>query len=138
MPNDRMAGNKGEWSELYTLFRLLGEGRLYAANEYAERNDDVFYPLVKVFREEEPGDNVEYVINRETQSVDIVYRNHRYGTVSQETFREEASILLSEIRANKSSFEVDSVAQFSNGILIYKIKAPSSDKTDISSLTPQN
>ena len=30
---NRMAGNKGEWSELYTFLKLLSQGRVYAANE---------------------------------------------------------------------------------------------------------
>ena len=27
-----MTGNIGEWSELYTLFKLLADGKLYAAD----------------------------------------------------------------------------------------------------------
>ena len=27
-----LTGNKGEWSEIYTLFKLLGDGVVYAGN----------------------------------------------------------------------------------------------------------
>ena len=26
-----LTGNKGEWSEIYTLFKLLGDGKVHAA-----------------------------------------------------------------------------------------------------------
>jgi type II restriction enzyme len=29
----KLTGNRGEWSEPYTLLKLLGDGRLYAADE---------------------------------------------------------------------------------------------------------
>ena len=29
-----LTGNKGEWSEIYVLFKLLAEGKLYAADEH--------------------------------------------------------------------------------------------------------
>ena len=28
-----MTGNKGEWSEIYTLFKLLADGRVHAGDE---------------------------------------------------------------------------------------------------------
>ena len=35
-------GNKGEWSEIYTLLKLLGEEKLHAADENLEKIDDVY------------------------------------------------------------------------------------------------
>ena len=29
---DTIKGNKGEWSEIYTLFKLLGEGKVFAGD----------------------------------------------------------------------------------------------------------
>ena len=28
-----LTGNKGEWSEIYTLLKLLGEGKVYAGDQ---------------------------------------------------------------------------------------------------------
>ena len=49
---NRMSGNKGEWSELYAFMKLLSQGRVYAANEKVEKIDEVYYPILKIMREE--------------------------------------------------------------------------------------
>ena len=48
-------GNKGEWSELYVLLYLLGTGRLYAANEKVQRLQDVYFPILKMMRDDQRG-----------------------------------------------------------------------------------
>ena len=46
-----LSGNKGEWSEIYALFRLLGEGKVHAGD--ADMNKlDLYYPILNVIREE--------------------------------------------------------------------------------------
>jgi len=48
-----ISGNKGEWSEIYTLFKLLGDGVVYAGNGNMEKIDTLFYPILRVIRQEE-------------------------------------------------------------------------------------
>mgnify|MGYP003289658081 CR=1 FL=1 len=48
----KLSGNKGEWSEAYVLLRLLAQGRIYAANENLEQIDDMYFPILKILREE--------------------------------------------------------------------------------------
>ena len=57
-----MAMNKGEWSELYAFMKLLSQGRVYAANEKVEKIDEVYYPILKIMREETKGEVIDYVI----------------------------------------------------------------------------
>lgn len=46
-----ISGNKGEWSEIYTLFKLLGEGKVHAGD--ADMNKlELYYPILNVIREE--------------------------------------------------------------------------------------
>ena len=46
-----ITGNKGEWSEIYALFRLLGEGKVHAGD--ADLNKlDLYYPILNIIREE--------------------------------------------------------------------------------------
>lgn len=47
-----ITGNKGEWSEIYALFKLLGEGRVYAGDAFMHRTN-VFYPILDIIRTEE-------------------------------------------------------------------------------------
>ncbi len=44
-----MKGNKGEWSELYTFFRLLADGKLFSADENLNRTDS-FVEIVSILR----------------------------------------------------------------------------------------
>lgn len=38
-----LTGNKGEWSEIYTLLKLLGEGKVYAGDQHMNKIHDLFY-----------------------------------------------------------------------------------------------
>ncbi len=46
MPNN-ITGNKGEWSEMYVLLRLLGDGKIYAADENVHKIEDIYFPILK-------------------------------------------------------------------------------------------
>ena len=46
-----LSGNKGEWSEIYTLFRLLGEGKVHAADANMNKLA-LYYPILNIIREE--------------------------------------------------------------------------------------
>ena len=41
-----ITGNKGEWSEAYALLRLLGLGRLYAADEKLNKIENMYFPII--------------------------------------------------------------------------------------------
>ena len=41
-----IAGNKGEWSEIYVLLKLLGEGVVYAGDGNLEKIDNLYYPII--------------------------------------------------------------------------------------------
>ncbi len=126
----RMAGNKGEWSELYAFMKLLSQGRVYAANEKVEKIDEVYYPILKIIREETKGNVIDYVIN--DGNINIEVRSDIIQTVSRNEMENKANLLLKEIANHSGSFELEEIAEFANGIKVTKIKAPSADTTDIS------
>ena len=51
-----LKGNKGEWSEIYTLLKLLGEGKVYAGDQNLDKIQDLFYPIIMILRQEKEGD----------------------------------------------------------------------------------
>ncbi len=127
---DKMSGNKGEWSELYTFLKLLNEGRVYAANERVEKMYELFFPILKIIREEHAGEKLEYVINEDDVSVQA--DSVELLKVPRAELGEKADYLLKEISRHSNSFEIEEIAEYVNGIKVTKIKAPSSDTTDIS------
>ena len=42
-----MNGNKGEWSELYTLLKLAADGKLYAADGNINKIENIYYDILK-------------------------------------------------------------------------------------------
>lgn len=126
----KMSGNKGEWSELYAFMKLLSQGRVHAANEKVEKIDNVYYPILKIMREEDRGHRIDYVIDYDNVNVNIQSRT--IMVISRKELDDCANTLLKEISNNNGSFELQEIAKFANGIKVTKIKAPSSDTTDIS------
>ena len=55
-----LTGNKGEWSEIYVLLRLLADGKIYAADSELNKLEDVYFPIIKIIREENKGEIKEY------------------------------------------------------------------------------
>ena len=124
-----ITGNKGEWSELYALFRLLGEGKVHAGD--ADLNKlDMYYPILNIIREE--SKKYEYKPNKEQNIVVIDEDGNEYARISMDKFMEESSKLLESIKgASERAFEVPDAECFMSQIGCTKIKAPSQDKADI-------
>ena len=45
-----ITGNKGEWSEFYTFVKLLADGKIYAADKDLNKNEKLFYLILKILR----------------------------------------------------------------------------------------
>ena len=70
--------NKGEWSEVYTMFKLLGEGKLYAGDEKYNKINNSFYPILNIIREE--------IIKKkqvEIYDYEVVHKNNDYSEKSE-------------------------------------------------------
>ena len=124
-----ISGNKGEWSEIYALFRLLGEGKVHAGD--ADMNKlDLYYPILNVIREE--SKRYEYKPNVAQNIVIIDEDGNEYARISMDKFMEESSKLLQDIKQGQgAAFPIPSTESFMNTIGCTKLKAPSQDKSDI-------
>lgn len=124
-----ISGNKGEWSEIYTLFKLLGEGKVHAGD--ADMNKlELYYPILNVIREE--NKEYEYKPNVDQHIVVIDEDGNEFARISMNKFLEESSKLLTEIKAaNDPAFEIPATESFMTEIGCSKLKAPSKDKADI-------
>lgn len=124
-------GNKGEWSELYVLLRLLAYGKIYAADDRVKKIENVYFPILKIMREEIKGKKLEYRIQN-NENVEIYINDVKIKKIGREQLKKEADYLYNEIINMKSrSFEIEHTERFANDIECYRLAAPSSDKTDI-------
>ncbi len=124
-----LTGNKGEWSEIYTLLKLLGEGKVYAGDQNLNKIQDLFYPIIMILRQEKDGG-----YNYRLQDKDVVIQTpagEELLRIPASVFLVEAENLLKAINENDGAFGVPQIEVFMNSIYCDSLKAKSSDKTDI-------
>ncbi len=124
-----LSGNKGEWSELYTFFKLLADGKLYSGDGQLNRYDEKWFPILEIFRDDSPDRNT-YKVNAAKNNI-LVAGSTIQLEVPQERFRQEAAKLLSFIQSLESTGNNDEIESFMREIDCGKISAKSTDKADI-------
>ena len=60
MFNENKGANRGEWSELYAFCYILEAGVLHAADIDLNRLEGIFFPVIKIIREETEGCRIDY------------------------------------------------------------------------------
>lgn len=124
-----ITGNKGEWSEIYTLLRLLGDGKVHAGDANLNKLD-LYYPILNILREESKRYEYKPDINKNIVVIDE--DGNEYARIPMTKFLAESESLLSAIKETKQrSFAVPSAECFMAKIGCSKLKAPSKDKADI-------
>lgn len=124
-----LKGNKGEWSEIYTLLKLLGEGKVYAGDQNLNKIQDLFYPIIMILRQEKDGN-----FNYKLHDKDVVIQTpegEELLRIPASVFLVEAENLLEAINKNDGAFAVPGIASFMERIYCHSLKAKSTDKTDI-------
>ncbi len=123
-------GNKGEWSELYVFLKLLGEGKLYAADENLEKIKNIFYPILKIIRKEEKTilefrrQNKINIVNASTEETIL--------SLSPGEFLDRSKMILSKIKEGRGrSFSIPEIESFLSKIKYKKIASSSRSKGDI-------
>lgn len=124
-----LKGNKGEWSELYAFFKLLAEGYLYCGDEKLNRYNDIFFPILEIFKDNSINRN-SYKVQHDKKSIFITGESLNIE-IPQEKFNQEASKLLKIIKTMNSNTDFSYLEDFLTTIGSNNIKAKSSDKADI-------
>lgn len=123
-----ITGNKGEWSEIYALFKLLGEKQLFLGDKDIEKLEGLVYPIIKVLRSESNGD-FEYSIQDE---IILISGCEHVLKIPINEFKTKALFLLGAIKENRErTFSVPEIEDFMHSINCISLKASSSAKTDI-------
>ncbi len=124
-----LKGNRGEWSELYTFFKLLADGRLYCGDGQLNRYDDKFYPILEIFRDDSPNRNT-YKVQTAKNNI-LVAGDTVNIEISQDRFKQEAKSLLEHIKGMNGNTDFSYIQPFMDMIDSHSVKAKSSDKADI-------
>lgn len=126
--------NKGEWSELYAFIKLLKEGKIYNADENANRINDLYLPIIKIIREETPGNKVDYFTG---ETIKVFENGREIKTISVSECEEYVKLLFPKIFSGakgselKGAFSIPEMETFMDDFNITKVKASSTEKVDI-------
>ena len=129
-----MTGNIGEWSELYTMFKLLADGKLYAADANTNKLSNIYYDVLRVIRGSSP-DRLEYKREDEIKVVKSS-TGEVICTISIDSFVHQTDLLLKGILEKKEAktngaFDLPETWDFAKSIHCDTLKAKSQDKADI-------
>ncbi len=122
-----ISGNKGEWSEIYALFKLLGDEKLFVGDADLNIVEEIFYPIIKIIRNESGG-TFEYELSRDLVIISGGKEKLRIPVL---TFKKQATKLLAEIKGASGAFSIPEVEAFMLSINCKSLKAKSTSKTDI-------
>jgi type II restriction enzyme len=122
-----ISGNKGEWSEIYALFKLLGDKQLFAGDADLNKVEELFYPIIKIIRNESGG-NFEYALN---DDLVIISGGEEELRIPVATFIDQSVILLAKIKESTGSFSIPEIEEFMTAVNCHTLKAKSTSKTDI-------
>lgn len=123
-----ISGNKGEWSEVYALLKVVADKNLYRGDGELRRLEGGILPIIKVLREESDG-TYQYAINDELV---IISGPKALFRISVAEFQKQAKVLLSRIKsASSPSFQIEEIEDFITSFNCNSLKANSRKKSDI-------
>ena len=127
-----LQGNIGEWSEVYVLLKLLADGKLHTADENLNLIKNIFFPIIKILRDETTALRRAYKI--EEKEISICDNNEKViMKLPLSVFVENAKTLLTELKKKHydRTFSISEIEKFLKQIEVTRLKAKSSQKTDI-------
>jgi len=124
--------NKGEWSELYALLKIIDERNLYAGDKDFNKLLGIFYPVLDVLN----GDRLNstrYELDLINEVVNIYSGTSLdYISIPITEFAKYSNLLLRKIKSTKGrSFEIEEIEDFISQINLYRVASSSAEKVDI-------
>jgi type II restriction enzyme len=123
-----ITGNKGEWSEIYALLKVISDRQLYAGDSNLNKIESLIFPIIKVLRDESNG-TFEFSYD---DDLVIIKNGEEQFRIPINEFQNNAQILLTRLNENSTSaFSIPEIEKFINSYSSNSIKAKSSVKSDI-------
>lgn len=122
-----LTGNKGEWSEIYALLKIVADKQLYPGDGNLKKLANSVLPIIKVLRAESDG-TYEYDIQ---QDLVIINGAGSQFTIPVFEFQRYSKILFEEIKSASGTFAIPEVEDFMTSFNCFSIKASSNVKSDI-------
>lgn len=126
--SENLTGNKGEWSEIYTLFKIISDQNLFAGDSDLNKVESLIFPIIKILREES-NNTYEYAYDSDLV---LIKGNEEEFRIPISQFKEKAVILLSKLKeTTTATFSIPEIESFINSFNCVSLKAKSTVKSDI-------
>ena len=123
-----ITGNKGEWSEVYTLLKVISDKQLFAGDSNINKIETLIFPIIKVLRDETNG-TFEFSYDNDLV---IVKNGEKEIRISVLEFQKQAHFLLTKLKEKtNATFSIPEVESFINSFDSHSLKAKSTVKSDI-------
>ncbi len=116
--------NYGEWTEAYVFLRLLGNGRIYAADRNFEQDENVYIDILNIIRHEK-----EHILEfeRELEAVNAKDNGIRFRVLAYNELIEKADYLYNAIKnvtSNDRKFSVPEIEEYLSELRFSQPKIP--------------
>ena len=121
---------KREWSELYTFFTLLKDGKVTLGNSLGKPSKR-FFPIHCIKREEHDGSRSYFI---EDEDVRIVPEEGDEYRIPREDFGTVAMMVLEAMKGHSEEDDIESpegVEEFLDAVKIFNLEAQTEDRTDL-------
>lgn len=125
-----MTGNKGEWSEFYTFLKIIADRQLVGADENLIQLQEIFYPVLKVIRNEASGQrDYEFIDNTRVR---IIEAGSEIAVVDSSDLKSKISMIFDEIKNNtQRTFSVPVAEELMTRFRAERLNAGNARKEDI-------
>ena len=114
-------GNKGEWSEIYALLKILSDKGLYSADKKLILDPQGFIKVLSVMRQEK--DNLIYEIDHEKNQINVKDKNNTLLTIPIKKISSKLLNILNKIKNSKGAFELLEAQALMNELHTKELKA---------------
>ena len=123
-----ITGNKGEWSEIYTLLKVISDKKLFAGDSNLNKIESLIFPIIRVLRDETNG-TFEFSYDNDL----VIIKNGKEKIkISLLEFQKQAYFLLTKLKEKtNATFSIPEIESFINSFNSQSIKAKSTIKSDI-------
>lgn len=130
--------NRGEWSELYVLARLLTEGKLFFADHEGNKNPDAYIMVRSILADTDHGKNhtivpVQLKRDEEQNTIEVVMEGQVLNTLTPSELDTLSKLLYTDIcdDTHSRAFTSDSGEQLLTRLNLSSMKASSLRKDDL-------
>lgn len=123
-----LTGNKGEWSEVYTLFKILTDRNLHTGDTDLNQIEGGLLPIINILRDQSNGTfNYEY-----DKDIVVIKGTEEEFRIPISSFQKQAKLLLEKLQSKtKGAFSIPEIESFLNSFNCSSLKAKSTIKSDI-------